>query len=121
MRTATQTVHALVGLTAAMTRAVAVLGALAVLSTVYLVGLAGRSDTHDVPRPTARNGQPVWKGSYSHRFPGCVAVVLWPPDEVPRALVVRDRHRGLVEISAREAAVRVRDATERLDTVGACR
>lgn len=32
---------------------------------------------------------PVWESSWSRRFPGCVALALWPQDERPVALVTR--------------------------------
>lgn len=31
----------------------------------------------------------VWDESWSQRYPGCVALALWPVDEVPAGLLVR--------------------------------
>jgi len=57
---------------------------------------------------------PVWKDSYSRRFPGCVALVLWPADQRPVAYVTR---------SADGAVNRVRAdlGVPRGSTIGACR
>ena len=66
---------------------------------------------------------PVWRASYSRRFPGCVALVLWPQREIPRALLVRDRAGTVAAMTVREAAVRLRtaDRSDDVRAVGACR
>lgn len=118
MRTATHPPGALVSLTAAVTRSVAVLAVLGAVSAAYLLAL-GAHGIHPKATTDAPAGHEVWRESYSRRFPGCVAVVLWTPGAVPRALVVRDRRGALSEVSAQEAAVRFRDGD--LRAVGACR
>ncbi len=56
----------------------------------------------------------VWDESWSERYPGCVALALWPTDEKPVALVVRAVGGGVARVSP--AAVQ---APGRV--VGACR
>ena len=59
--------------------------------------------------------EPIWRESWSERFPGCVATVLWPPGERPVALVTRDPAGQLSRVSVAEAAAGA------ARTVGACR
>jgi hypothetical protein len=123
MRTATDAPRALLGFTVAVTRVVAVLALLGTLSAVYLLALGERTTGPQVPGTRLPAGAQVWKESYSRRFPRCVAVVLWPPREPPRALVLRDRWGSLTEVPTRQAEVRLRDRAPgaRLTTVGMCR
>jgi hypothetical protein len=67
-------------------------------------------------RPAGPYGEhePIWRESWSERFPGCVATVLWPPAERPVALVTRDP-------AGRVARVPARAAVDDEHTVGACR
>lgn len=55
----------------------------------------------------------LWQSSWSERFPGCVALALWPRDERPVALVTR---------GAGGEVARVSPEARSLDrVVGACR
>ncbi len=56
----------------------------------------------------------VWQESWSERYPGCVALALWPDDEQPVALVTRGSDGGLDRVEPRRAP----GAGE---VVGACR
>jgi hypothetical protein len=125
MRTATHAHGPLDGLTAIAVRV------LVVAAVVLVVGV-GHLVAHDVRAPAAvldppavgvPDGGPVWRESYSLRFPGCVAAVLWPPDESPRGFVVRERRGGLEEISVHEAVLRIHRGgpAPRWRTVGVCR
>jgi hypothetical protein len=112
-----------VSVTGALARAGALLALLAVVSVAYLTMLGAR-EVHRYdgpPGPTADTGHAVWREAWSRRFPGCVALLLWPPHEVPRALVVRDGNGDLRQLSVRQAVVEVRSGAPRPDTVGACR
>jgi hypothetical protein len=40
-------------------------------------------------------GAPLWREGWSERFPGCVAMVLWPQGERPVALVTRSPDGGV--------------------------
>lgn len=42
----------------------------------------------------------VWDESWSERYPGCVALALWPGDERPVALVTRTAHGDVTRVSA---------------------
>lgn len=122
MRTATHAPGALVSFSVAVTRAVAVLAVLGALSAAYLLALGADGVRPRLPAADSSAGQEVWKESYSRRFPGCVAALLWTPGEAPRAVVMRDHRGTLREMSVREAAVRVRDGgVGPLSTVGVCR
>jgi len=57
---------------------------------------------------------PVWKDSYSRRFPGCVALVLWPADQQPVAYVTRTADGAV-------SRVRAGLAVASGSTIGACR
>ncbi len=125
MRTATQPSGVADRVTAAVTRALTALALVTAVVVTYLVvlsvheaGVGGSGDGS-----SSRPAHPVWKESYSRRFPGCVAVLLWPPQEVPRALVVRNRDGALVQMPVGEATVRVRSAAvgDDVRTVGVCR
>ena len=123
MRSATPAPSALVSFTGALARLGALLALLTVVSAAYLNTL-GTREAHRYDAPpgqTADTRHAVWKESWSRRFPGCVALLLWPPREVPRALVVRDGTGPLRQLSVRQAVVEVRGGGPRPDTVGACR
>lgn len=45
----------------------------------------------------------LWKASWSERYPGCVAAVLWPADERPVAAVVRTSGGSVVRVSLGES------------------
>ena len=64
----------------------------------------------------------TWRTSYSVRFPGCVALVLWPRTEVPDAVVVRE-HGDVAMMPMRDAMVRLTRAERphQVQLVGACR
>jgi hypothetical protein len=76
------------------------------------------------PRPAVQGAaidQTVWKGSYSRRFPGCVATVLWPRREVPTALVVRRPSGDVDRVAVDRKHAGPRRATGEGRTIGACR
>ena len=63
-----------------------------------------------------------WKNSYSRKFPGCVAAVLWPGRETPVAVVVQWNGRR-VERVERGVALRRALTADRADDgriIGAC-
>jgi hypothetical protein len=65
---------------------------------------------------------PPWKASYSKRYPGCVATVLWPERRTPVAVVVR-WGSGEVERIRIDAASRrglTPDALAKAELIGAC-
>ena len=66
------------------------------------------------PAIAQQEGPAVWEESWSRRHPGCVALVLWPHDEEPAALLTRGPG-GLEEVAAGSRAAAV------ADVVGACR
>jgi hypothetical protein len=80
---------------------------------VCLVTLAARpmdvSASHQHARVT-----PVWKDSYSKRFPGCVALVLWPADQRPVAYVTRTADGAVSRVLADQGVPAG-------STIGACR
>lgn len=63
----------------------------------------------------ALEGQAVWEESWSARFPGCVALALWPRDERPVAVVTRTADGTVSRVAA--------DGLGRTEgrAVGACR
>ncbi len=100
-------------------RRLAGVAVLLVLTAAMLVaGSPGPPQLRDSPDPGAAQRQP-WRASYSRRFPGCVALLLWPRDEQPRALVVRAPDGRLELLSVREAALTAGHG--RFRTLGACR
>lgn len=107
----------------ALARAVVLPTALFVLGAGYVVVGAQHAAEAASDRTGATTADParVWHASYSRRYPGCVALVLWPRGELPTALVVRDRTGAIARVSVREAAVRLRSAEHTDVIVGACR
>ena len=84
---------------------------LAVVGLLLCVAVATTS------RPPGRydEPEPIWRESWSERFPGCVATVLWPPAERPVAVVTRDPSGRVARVESARAAV------DGARTVGACR
>ena len=82
--------------------------------------LAGATPTAD--RAGASAPATPWKATYSRRFPGCVAAVLWPERETPVAVVVRWRSGRVERIDRIEAARRAVTPSRRDDgeIIGAC-
>jgi hypothetical protein len=76
--------------------------------------LLGVALTWRPPSPYGEH-EPIWRESWSERFPGCVATVLWPPAERPVAVVTRDPAGRVARVDVARATVG--DAR----TVGACR
>jgi hypothetical protein len=68
-------------------------------------------------RPPSPRGEqePLWEESWSERYPGCVATVLWPATERPVAVVTRDPAGHLARVPVDEVGVSDPRA------VGACR
>ena len=89
-------------------------------TTVAVVAVLAASTRTEPPAPPAAwavREAPLWEAGWSERFPGCVAMVLWPRGERPAAFVIR---------SPDGAVHRLTVGTERrvpLDdrVVGACR
>ena len=72
-------------------RVVAVPAVVMLVLTGYLVAassIAAKNVGSSVTE-TARPVEQPWRSSYSRRFPGCVAAVLWPGRDTPRSVVVR--------------------------------
>jgi hypothetical protein len=88
------------------------LGVAALLSVPALSAAPGFA-----PR-TADDATSPWRGSWSERYPGCVAAVLWPSDEQPVAAVVRTSGGSIVRVSLDQLRPLVPDGTEPL---GLCR
>jgi hypothetical protein len=67
------------------------------VGVVLVVALTSVAPLPEIaPAPAGRtvaavpeDGSRLWSASWSERFPGCVAVVLWPEGERPVALVAR--------------------------------
>lgn len=112
---------------ARVTLSVAAVVSAIVTSLLFLAGGEGPAPEQSVsPAPGGRSvddGRPsVWESSYSVRFPGCVAMVLWPADETPVALVTRDPRGAVSRVTLadlRAGRVPATVAGER--TIGACR
>ena len=66
--------------------------------------------------------QVPWKASYSERYPGCVAAVLWPERRTPVAVVVRwigdEVERIRIDHTSRRGLTP--DALAQADIIGAC-
>ena len=92
------------------------------VTAAYLQVVAGLGASHDEPLGTAADQATTWRASYSRRFPGCVALVLWPRYERPAAVLVREPGRVSM-MTMREAVVRLRlaDTPHEVELVGACR
>jgi hypothetical protein len=81
---------------------------------VLVVTLAAQPVDVSASHPNSQ-GTPMWKDSYSRRFPGCVSLVLWPADQLPVAYVTRTNDGALSRVRAELGA----PATG--TTIGACR
>jgi hypothetical protein len=92
-----------------------------VLLALPMVPGSSTPGDHSVADRVAQHQDPVWKTSYSQRYPGCVPTVLWPADENPVAVVTRrsDGRIDRVALDDQRHLVRPVDAGER--TIGACR
>jgi len=86
----------------------------AVVFLVLVVTLAAKPMDVSASHPHAHS-TPVWKDSYSKRFPGCVSLVLWPADQQPVAFVMRTSAGALDRVSADLGAPAAGA------TIGACR
>jgi hypothetical protein len=63
-----------------------------VAALLAVATVTGASGSRIAPPDAVASGDvttPVWRESWSERFPGCVAMVLWPGTERPVALVTR--------------------------------
>jgi hypothetical protein len=92
------------------------------VASAYLVVVAGLGASEEEPVGAAADQATSWRASYSRRFPGCVALVLWPRRERPAGVLVRE-HGTLAVMTLREAVVRLRlaDSPHEVEMVGACR
>jgi hypothetical protein len=70
--------------------------------------------------PTPDHSSVVWKASYSERYPGCVATVLWPATETPVALVIVAPDGSTARLTNEEARQRAAQG-QVVRTIGACR
>ncbi len=87
-------------------------------AAAYLVPSAFFSPA--VPQMRAPQSSALWEATYSEKFPGCVATVLWPAAEKPIALLIIDA-AGRMEMVSREEARTLAAAGNLARTVGACR
>ena len=84
----------------------------------------GSSITVDAPAATEQvqlHTEPLWRASYSERYPGCVPSVLWPADEQPVAVVTRTPDGRIDRIALDADRTLVRDVPAAARTIGACR
>jgi hypothetical protein len=107
-----------------LTRALVLPVAALLAAAAYLV-CSGAFAAGPGGSPEARTTTDVdstWKASYSRQFPGCVAVVLWPDDERPEAVVVRLPSGDVVRISRQAAShgALQHDRYEDARIIGAC-
>lgn len=114
------------GFRATLLRAVrvpAVVLAAAVVSLATVSLTPGDRSLALTPSPSVEVGTTSWPTSYSQRFPGCVAPLLWPHDEVPKAVMLRDPDGTVDAMPVRQAAERfaVSPQGDRPRLVGVCR
>ena len=89
----------------------------AVAAVVAASAVTGPPAPRVGPSDTDAVGAPLWRESWSARFPGCVAMVLWPRGERPVALVARSPDGAVHRVDVgSERRVPVGDKA-----VGACR
>ena len=95
-------------------------GVLAIMAVPAVSGL-GSVDPGGPGERADRQHAPMWKASYSERYPGCVPSVLWPADESPVALVTRspDGHVAKVAVDAQTRPLQA--VPDDAWTIGACR
>jgi hypothetical protein len=101
---------------------VPVLVLLAVAGYVVTAGaLAISTATDGITQDQPEVASP-WKASYSKKYPGCVATVLWPERRTPVAVVVRWSGGGVERIRVDRATRRglTPDAWAKADIIGAC-
>lgn len=77
------------------------------------VGPSDRADVRDAAN--AVGAHPAWRDAWSRRFPGCVALALWPQDERPVAVVTLDGRGEVARLSPGA------DVPAGSRVVGACR
>jgi hypothetical protein len=85
---------------------------------------SGSSITLDAPAATEQVQQqtdPLWRASYSERYPGCVPSVLWPADEQPVAVVTRTPDGRITRVALDDDRRLVRDVPSGARAIGACR
>lgn len=114
MGTTPRTPGAVAAVALATRRATAAVGLLLVLLVAALAALPAHP-VHRTDGPD-EHVQPAWRADWSRRFPGCVAMMLWPRGETPRALVVRDARGRLVRVAGPHAVPGAGSSA-----VGACR
>ena len=95
-------------------------GVVAVLAVPFFSG-HGAIDGTPLGEQGTQAQAPVWDASYSERYPGCVASVLWPSNEEPVAVVVQapDGTVERVMLDPRRQALQQLPAGT--TTIGACR
>jgi hypothetical protein len=85
-------------------RAVLVPLVLVLGTAAWLVGerLVAVNTPAPVATPAGHRAQvdEAWRTSYSTQFPGCVATVLWPAGERPRAILVRLASGRITRVTA---------------------
>jgi hypothetical protein len=97
---------------------------LLVVAIALIIGLGHRETASDTRASAAlAAADQSWHGDYSDRFPGCVAEVLWPTDEMPAALVVEFRNGSVRRLSLAEFRSRATGgaSSEGQQVIGACR
>ncbi len=81
------------------------------------LGPAQTSPLHD--RVAGVATEELWQPAWSERYPGCVALALWPQDEQPLAVLTRSRGGDVARVAPEAAASADRRPDVRV--VGACR
>lgn len=74
---------------------VAVAAVLSAAGATELPTTAGGAADPEPDGAVEEPGTALWQESWSERYPGCVALVLWPDGERPVALVTRSPDGGL--------------------------
>jgi hypothetical protein len=96
------------------------IGVLAVLAVPFVSGL-GAVDGTPLGEQGTKEPVPVWQASYSERYPGCVASVLWPAAEQPVAVVVRAPDGAVEKVALDPRRQSLQELAPGTTAIGACR
>jgi hypothetical protein len=95
-------------------------GIVVLLSLPTIPGSGPLGDQSPTPR-VEQQRDPLWKTSYSERYPGCVPSILWPADEHPVALVTRTPGGRVDQVALDAQGHLVGAVPAGARTIGACR
>ena len=95
-------------------------GVVAVLAVPFFSGLGAVDGTPLVENGTEAQA-PVWDASYSERYPGCVASVLWPSTEEPVAVLVQAPDGTVERVTLDARRQSLQQLAPGTTTIGACR